>query len=530
MSLQWELFREIPNDTAELGQAILPPDNAYRQIGERFDDLFPDESEFAKLYKTTGRGAIPPLLSALVTVFQMLEKVPDREAAELVVTRIDWKYALHLPLAYPGFHFSDLSAFRQRLLEHKQERIVFERLLKQLKKLGLIKARGKMRTDSTHVLGVVERLSQLELVLETIRVALRAVTEVASNWTRQHLPAAFYETYQTPQSQYGMTQDEAYAKLIKAGQDGFWFLAQLDQSAPQAVLKLSEVATLRTVLQQQFPQGPGRPPAAKRPHGTGIIESPHETEARRAAKGDKVWTGYKVQVTETCDEDRPHLIVDLEPTEAPAHDRPALEKVQARLQDQDTMPSEQYVDQSYISGKSIADSEKLGINLKGMPLEDTRGPEGFRQVDFQVDEDNQQATCPAGERATRWYERAGPEGEPAKIEIDFDAATCQACEFFGRCTKSARGRSLELHAYRKVLAARRAEAETETYREDMHRRAGIEGAISELVRGYGLRRARYRGLAKMRLQTLFTAVAVNLKRLARWWARQRALATETVAG
>ena len=117
MSLQWDLPRKVPEDTAALGQKLLAPDNAYRQIGDQFAKLFPDQGPFVPLYYSTGRGAIPPLLLALVTILQMLEKVSDRVAAEWVVSRLDWKYALHLLLDYPGFHFTDLYAFRQRLLE-----------------------------------------------------------------------------------------------------------------------------------------------------------------------------------------------------------------------------------------------------------------------------------------------------------------------------------------------------------------------------------------------------------------------------
>lgn len=523
MSLQWQLPRQVPADTAQIGQTILRADNVYRQIGDRFDELFPDESLFAGLYEPIGRGAISPLLLALVTVFQMLEKVPDRLAAEYVVSRIDWKYALHVPLTYNGFHFSDLSAFRQRLLRHQQERLVFEQFLQRLKALGLIKPRGKMRTDSTHVLGVVERLSQLELVTESLRLALQAVTQVVPAWAEQHLPCIFCEAYEPRQSQYGLSQSQVQAKLERAGRDGFWFLAQIEQSAPPTARGLAEVATLRRVLTEQFPGGPGGPPAVKRPTGD-VIESPHETGVRRGVKRGQSWVGYKVQVTETCDEDRPHLIVDLEGTGALANDSPQLPAIQARLGGRGMLPAEQYVDQAYISAKHIADSHRLGIDLVGLPLGDTQGPQGFRQTEFVIDETAQRATCPMGEVSAVWSERRSAQGEPATVEIRFQASTCRGCAAFGRCTSSPQGRSLELHPYRQVLEARRAVAQTEAYRQKLHLRAGVEGTISELVRGHRLRQARYRGLAKSRLQDLFTAVAVNLKRLARWWSRP------TVAG
>lgn len=529
MSLQWFLPREVPADTARVGETLFPETNVYRLLGDHFNELFPEESLFAPMYVETGRGALPPLLMALVTVFQMLEKVPDRLAAQQVVSRMDWKYALHLPLTYRGFHFTDLSAFRQRLFDHAQERLLFEQLLLKLKELGLLKAQGKMRTDSTHVLGVVERLSQLELLRETLRLAVLATTTAAPAWVEAALPPAFRDAYRDPQSAFRLSVEEVLAQAVQAGQDGFWFLAQVAQSAPAGVTKLAEVELLRTVWAQQFPQGPGTPPRSKRVMGAEVIESPHEPEVRYAIKRGKDWTGYKLQVTETCDEDRPHLIVDLEPTGALDNDAPELPAVQARLQAQDLVPSEQQVDQGYMSGANLVDSAALGITLMGTPLEDTQGPAGFRQADFAIDEVAQQATCPAGETSTLWSVRTAEAGRPPGIQVRFEAASCAACPHFGRCTTSPRGRTLNLHPYREVLQARRAEARTVEFREKLHLRAGIEGTISELVRAHGLRRARYRGQAKLRLQGYFTAVAANLKRVVAWWTRPQKTPPAAVA-
>jgi transposase len=523
MSLQWQLSREVPADTAALGQKIFKPDNIYRYIGDHFDQLFPLEPLFAPLYDPEGRGAISPLLLAILTALQMLEKVPDRLAAEYAVTRLDWKYALHLPLAYTGFHFTDLYAFRQRLLAHGKERLVFDQVLEALKKMGMLKARGKIRTDSTQVLGVVERLSQLELVLESVRVALRAVTEMAPDWASQHLPATFSEAYELRQSEFGLSQAQVEQRLVRAGQDGFWFLAQLDREAPDELRHLPEVERLRTVLEQQFPGGPTAPPAMKRPSGKDIIESPHEPEVRRGTKRSQSWIGYKDQISETCEPDLPHLIVDLEATGALENDSPELAPLRQRLQAHGLVPGEHYVDQGYMSGKDLLASAQAGTKLMGVPLEDTQGPEGFRQADFAIDEAQQIATCPAGQQSQVWSEKLIQAAPQPQVQIRFAAAACQACAFFGTCTSSPQGRSLTLHPYRQALAARRAEAKTEAFRERMHRRAGIEATISELVRAHGLRQARYRGLAKLRLQNFFTALAVNLKRLARWCSQHPAV-------
>ncbi len=517
MSLQRPLSRDVPPDTAGLGQALLREDNLYRQIGEHFNELLPQETVFEPMYAETGRGAISPLLLSLVTVFQMLDRVADRHAAELVIARIDWKYALHLPLGYAGFHFTDLYAFRLRLLEHGAERVVFEQILTKLKASGLIRERGKMRTDSTHILGVLHRLSQLELITECVRVAVQAALVAAPKWCERELPQAFQEAYAQRQWEFGLRDTEVKAKCAAAAKDGFWFLHVVDTASPKVVRKLPEVATLRTVLSQQFPDGPDGPPA-KRPMGHDVIETPHEQEARCATKRGQTWSGYKAQVTETCDEDRPRFIVDLEVTGALDNDSPELSHIQARLQQQGTLPGEQQVDQGYMSAENLVCSAQLGIHLMGMPLDDTRGPPGFRQSDFRIDEATHTATCPAGLQNNIWAQRTTPSGKPPPTLVRFDASSCQACQFFGRCTCSSQGRSLTLHPYRSILLQRRAEAKTPAFQMQLHVRAGIEATISELVRKHGLRCARYRGKTKVRLQAYFTATAANLKRAAPWMA------------
>jgi transposase len=516
MSIQWQISRTVPADTAALGQRLFAAEQPYRLLGDRFDAFWPAEAVFAPMYEASGRGAIPPLLLALVSVFQMLEKVPDRQAAEMVVSRIDWKYALHLPLGYAGFHFTDLYAFRVRLLEHAAERLLFDQLLAKLKALGLLKGRGMMRTDSTHVLAVAQRLSQLELVSEALRVALEAARTLAAEWVAAQVPDVFQAAYAVRLNLYGWGEQKVQTKLAQVGKDAFWFLEQVERTASQVVQALPEIAVLRTVLAQQFPQGPQHPPA-KRPSGRDVIETPHEAEARRATKRDTNWIGYKVQVTETCDADCPHLITDLEPTHALDNDCPELPKIQARLRAQDTLPDKQQVDQGYMSGENLVLSAQLGIELLGIPLADTQAPAGFQQNAFQIDPAKRQAVCPASKTSVVWARHSTRAGQPPATQIRFAGEDCAKCPFFGQCTQSTQGRSLTLHPYREALYARRAEAQTEAFRHRLHPRAGIEGTISELSRGHGLRHARYRGQRKLRWQTYFTAVAVDIKRTLRWF-------------
>lgn len=523
------LSRVVPADTAALGQILLRVNDIYRQIGDRFDELMPTEDVFGPMYSYKGMPAVSPLLLALVTVLQMMEKLPDRVAARYAVTRVDWKYALHLPLGYLGFAFTDLHTFRQRLLAHGQERLMFDQVVAKLKATGLIKGRAKVRTDATHVVALLNRLSQLELVRESIRVALEAVSSVAPVWVSEVVPAAFSETYGERQNDYRLSDSQIAKQLLEVGRDGFWLVAQIERSAPAEARMLSEVGGLHTVLAQQFPQGPESGPAKDRPAGRGVIETPHDPEARGSKKRHKSWVGYKEHITETCDKGLPSLIVDVEVTDATEGDNDQLPEIQERLAEREMKPDEQIVDQSYMSGPNLARSAEQGIDLVGRPEQDHGAPEGYRQADFQIDEEKKEAVCPAGHQSVVWSEKPIGDGERCRVEIRFARKTCLECPAFGVCTKSAQGRSLDLNPYRDLLIPCRARAKTEEFKQEFRLRSQIEGSISEMVRGYGTRHTRYRGRAKSRLQACFTATAVDLKRAICWLLQRERCAAEAVA-
>ncbi|WP_145963875.1 transposase, partial [Bradyrhizobium algeriense] len=142
-----------------------------------------------------GQPALAPWRLALITIFQFLEHLSDRQAADSVRARIDWKYALGLELTDPGFHFSVLTEFRARLVAGQAEHLLLDTMLERFKARGLIKARGKQRTDSTHVLGAVHDLHLLELVAETLRATLDDLAAVVPDWVRGIAQPAWFERY-----------------------------------------------------------------------------------------------------------------------------------------------------------------------------------------------------------------------------------------------------------------------------------------------------------------------------------------------
>ena len=171
----------MPKETAEIGAKVLKKDSVYKLVGDEYFDQF-HETDFEDLFSAEGKPAISPIILTFVTIFQFIEKYPDRQAAEALRMRIDWKYALHLPLDYLGFDFSVLSEFRDRLVEHEAEQRVFVRMVKLFQANGLIKERGKQRTDSIAMLTKVRNLSRLELVVEPLRLAVGAILEAVPEW------------------------------------------------------------------------------------------------------------------------------------------------------------------------------------------------------------------------------------------------------------------------------------------------------------------------------------------------------------
>jgi transposase len=521
----------VPDETARIARAAVPKGNLYVQMRDVLGTIYTDE-QFADLFAVRGRPVVPPWRLALVTVMQFAEGLSDRQAAEAVRVRIDWKYALGLELADPGFDYSVLCEFRARLVQGSAEQRLLDALLEACKSHGLLKARGRQRTDATHVLGALRVLSRLERVAETLRAALNALATEAPDWLQERVPSEWYERYgrrieefRLPRSQAGRA---AYARQV--GADGVWLLTQLAQpGTPRALSSLAQVSVLRAVWQQEYVrtaqggyelQDPKAAPAASE-----HLESPYEPEARFATKRGMHWTGYKVHLSETCDEDLPHLLTQVTTTVAPATDVAQLLPIQAALARRQLLPAQHLVDAGYVRASNVILSRQTHqIDLVG-PVDtnhnwQTRVEGGLVTECFQIEWEQRRAICPRGHPSLRWCQSQTTRPRTV-IHIDFDPADCLPCPARARCTRSksgSRARSLTLpprEEYEALLAGR-VRQQTPEFAQLYARRAGIEGTFSQGVRAFGLRRARYRGLRKTHLQQVATAVAIDLTRLSTW--------------
>src|SRR4051812_17021315 len=170
----------VPEETRRVARAAFPKGTLCLRIADALGPVYQD-GQFAALFPSLGQPAAAPGRLALAVVLQFMENLSDREAADAVRGRIDWKYALGLALTDPGFDHTVLSEFRTRLVAGDAGLLLLDTLLQRLQEQGLVKARGRQRTDSTHVLAAVRTLNRLERVGETLRVALNELA--TSRWT-----------------------------------------------------------------------------------------------------------------------------------------------------------------------------------------------------------------------------------------------------------------------------------------------------------------------------------------------------------
>jgi transposase len=543
----------VPDDTARIARAAFRRGNPYLLLRDRLGAVFAD-ADFADLYPALGQPAYAPWRLALVTLMQFREGLSDRQAAEAVRGRIDWKYLLALELADAGFDHSVLCEFRGRLLGGDVAERLLARVLDAAREGGLLKARGRQRTDSTHVLAAVRDLNRLELLGETLRATLNAVAVAAPGWLRTVAPPEWHERYDRRVEDMRLPdvgpKRDAYA--VQVGQDGFRLLNALDGAGvPAGVPDLPAVAVLRRVWARHFERigvgpwdgetGGGRAGSGRvrlRPvqgRGSGDrVESPYDTEARFRSKAGTDWTGYVVHFTETCDPDAPRLIVHADTTPANVHEAMRTGPIHDALVAKGLPPSEHLADAGYVSGSHIvAARERHRVDLVGpaRPHQSwqTREEGAFRAASFSVDWERRRVRCPEGHESTTWGEYKDRTSGQSYIRAGFSPAQCRPCPSRSRCTRAASRRlGLLPRPEHEAIAAARARLETKAGRRLYAQRRGIEGTISQGVRAFDLRRARYRGLTKTVLQHVATAAAINLDRLGAWLA-ERPLAPTRVS-
>jgi transposase len=340
----------------------------------------------------------------------------------------------------------------------------------------------------------------------------------------------WFERYAEPFKDFRLPASDAERKELatQIGRDGWRLWQALMADDTVSVLRQIEaVETLRQIWVQQFYldeaqvnwREKGNLPPAER-----ILVSPFDRDARYAYKRGTKWTGYKVHLTETCEPESLNLITHVHTAPAPEHDVHVTEMVQSDLLSQQRQPARHLADLAYVSGDTLVDSQQRGIDLFGPVREDhsrhAKQQTGYAVADFHFDWDNQLATCPKGISSTVWQSFTRSNGKDA-IRIRFsqrDCRLCPACEVCCPPKKAARSLVLSPRPQFEAIQAARERQHTPEFRRDYAIRQGIESTIQFAANVLDARRTRYCGLDKVHLQSLVTATATNLRRVAAYLA------------
>lgn len=638
-STQAELF-----STAGLSASLFAQTDRYRLFAKLvYPPLAAARPALEKCYcPENGRVALEPVLMLGTSILQFLDGVPDRQAIEMLRYHAGWNFALNRQLGDEVFHPSSLVNFRNRLEEHQQSALGFTIILEALEQAGLVARQSRQRLDSTQIFGRVARMSRLDCVRESLRLALKELEGALTPEARPLFWLGLWERYVESQTDYRAGSETLARKLAESGTDAWQLLEWLREPARSALAGGQQAQLLARVFAEQFelqagqvapapkekivvaasgtpavsealeavaptsvqpqanptqvqavmsnanaapktqepgvaaaahvaPEAPqrtaaptmdssvtGQPeedqtqaqvtvrgaviqPKDKKQLASDRVQNPHEPEATYSVKGQgekkKEHVGYKVQVAETVCE------VDLAPGEPTRNfiagmlTHPAYESDEAGAQQMEQeqarmgldKPPVQYVDGAYVSAQKLAQSQAEGRELIGPAQSSPRKVGQFTAEDFQVRVEDRQATCPAGKSSTQCSRL--DEASTGKVSYRFEWSTqCHDCPLRGQCLgKDQRHRTLVVGEHHTVLQARRTEQQTHAFKQRMKHRNAIEGTQSELVRGHGLRRARYRGLTKVKLQNYFIGAACNVKRWLRreaWKLQQAASALE----
>jgi|SRR6266487_201209 len=530
MTLQAQTNFTIPEETARVARAAFPQGNIYLQLRDALGPVYQDQS-FAHLFPHNGRPVEAPWRLAMITIMQFMEELPDRQAANAVRGRIDWKYLLGLELTDPGFDATILCEFRKRLVQGGAEQLLLDTLLTLFKERGWLKERGSQRTDSTHVLAKIRACNRLMCVGETMRFALNSLALVGADWLFHHSDASWLLRYghRIEETRFPKTPADRQALAEEIGRDGSVLLADIfDDHAPLFLRELPAIHILQQVWMQNYYWDEGVlrwRESGDLPPQKQFINSPYDPEARFRKKRSTMWTGYTVHLTEVCDDEQPHLITHVATTPASTTDEAMTEPIHQDLQQHQLLPAQHLLDSGYITAHLLVSSQqKFGVQMIGPGKVNVQWqantPQGIDNSQFQIDWEHQHAICPEGHTSISWTPtRDGRQHEVIKIR--FSTSDCRKCPRLSLCTSSKskyprRLLSVRQQQEHEALQAARQAQQTSHFITQYARREGIEATMSQGVRAFDLRRSRYIGLAKTHLQHIGIATAINLVRIAAW--------------
>jgi transposase len=500
-------------DADQVCDRLVPPDSFYRKFRELVVPLIQDD-QFESMYcKNDGRPCIPPSLLALATIIQFHKNLSDRDMERACMFDIEVKFALGLRLDERPFDHSSLGDFRKRLLQAGKEKEIFDRILSCLIEGGLIEKNEIQRIDATHVIADIAIPTMVTMVKKGIFEILKPLQkrnrEVVDAIGREVDLAEYRKETVNKECPGRHDMESKKRKLVDVVGDARKVLAHTEGIGGDPILS-RRVEMLKRILRENIEEDDEGHPRerARKEKPKNILVSPIDPDARYGAKSKtKQFTGYKANVTETVNS---RFITNIKAMPGNRPDGETTVEAVVEQQAYGLIPAKLIGDTAYGDGKYRMMLRENGTKMVA-PL---RTPNNitksvFPKSMFAYDRERNVLTCPEGVEANQTF----MDRKKNIRMFHFPMSSCDGCLRQEECTNAKEGRrTVGISEFNEDLREAEIFNKTEQFAAEMKLRQAVEGKLSELVRYHGLRRARYRGIAKVAMQFYFTAAAVNVKR------------------
>lgn len=464
-------------------------------LAEHRTRLFPDDM-FADLFTSKrGRPSVPADVIATVMVLQSLEGLSDREAVRQLETNIAWKAATGLALTDEAFHSTVLVLWRNKLRDSEAPQRIFDAVRSVITESGVLAGKHRRALDSTVLDDAVTRQDTITMLTAQIRRVRKLIPELSVVWVREHNLEAGRPPcdWDDPAD-----RDRLVSELVDDANELVWAAEDLTDDGLELSEKQADAVALLALVAGQDVEpgdGPGQWRIAQRV-ATDRVISTVDPEARHAHKTRRSYRdGYKAHVAA---EPETGLITACDLGPGNEGDTTAA----AGLIADEPAGTEVLGDSGYSAGAFRAHLQDRDMHpvIKPQPLRPAVDG-GFTLDDFTIDLVAGTVTCPENITVTITQARAARFGK-----------TCATCPVRHLCTTAKAGRVISLHPQHDLLAAARAQAETDEFA-DVYRqlRPMIERTLAWLTRKH--RRLRYRGIEHNQLSWSHRCAAINLQRL-----------------
>jgi len=477
-------------------EKLVPKDHILYRINKQVDFSFLNE-ECKDLYsQDQGRPVknLPEIMfrSAIV---QRLMDLSDRDMEESARYNLIVKWFIGISVEDSSYDHSSLGDFRDRLGEERWKRLFF-RILKQIEDAGL--AKGNQSVDATHVIANIAIPGTIGIIRQGIKALMEEIKKVDPKLYEE---LGGEKIANKKEKIHTMKTEEKKKKLVDVVEEARAIRNRAEKLESASVNQ--KIEQLNQILNENIEETNGKI-QKKKEHVKDKTVSFVDKDARHGAKSnEKTFTGYKANIMKSND----GFVTNIIATPGNTYDGDILLPLVDEKVANSSKPEKIAGDTHYGSAENRFQMSTRGITIVA-PLKDDFNPTGlFSQERFVLDETG--VTCPAGNR-TMIYNINEKEG--TKI-FYFKKEICHECALKGKCTKQ-KGRTITIGKYPELIREAKEYNKTQDFKDDMRERAHIEPKHAEMKRFHGLARAKYWGLAKVNIQSIITAICVDVKRLA----------------